>query len=619
MAKENKHSGMPLRPGGGAHHMMGGPVEKAKDFKGTSLKMLSYLRPYRAGLIWVVTFAVLSTAFSIVGPKIIGLAVDELFKGFVGKLHHVPHAGVNFHALTNILLLLLGIYLVSAVLSYIQEYMMAGISQRMIRQMRNDVSEKLHHLPLKYFDTRTHGEILSRVTNDIDTISSTLGQSLVQVLTSAVMLVGITVMMLFISPWLSIVAFLVLPLSFLVTRYVAKKSQKHFSGQQRTLGRLNGHVEEMYGGHNIVKAFNYEQQSLDEFNKTNEELYNHGWKAQFVSSVIWPLLNFLSNIAFVGVCVLGGYLTAIGRMTLGSVQAFISYSRQFNQPIMQVANIVNIFQAAIAAAERVFEVLEEQEVEKEASEPKTIDSPRGAVLFDHISFSYNPAKPLIEDLTIDVQPGHLIAIVGPTGAGKTTLVNLLMRFYELDRGTISIDSIDIREMKHKTLHHLFGMVLQDAWLFKGTIRDNIAYGKPDASDEEVVRAATIALADPFIRTLPDGYDTVINEEGGNISQGQKQLLTIARAVVSNPPIMILDEATSSVDTRTELLIQKAMARLMRNRTSFVIAHRLSTIREADCILVMNEGTIVESGTHTELLTRGGFYATLYQSQFSGQA
>ncbi len=620
MAQDNTQPKYNARSGGHGGHggppMVGRVAEKSKNFKGTLRKLIVYVRPQYKGLAAVFIFAVFSTVFSISAPKIIGLAVDKIYEGVVDKMNHVAGAAIDFHYLGIIVLVLLAIYLMASLFSYAQEYIMAGVSQKIIQRMRNDVSEKLHHLPLKFFDTRTHGEILSRVTNDIDTISSTFQQSLTQLVTSLITLIGITAMMLTISVWLSLLTFLVLPLSISITAFIAKRSQKYYTGQQGSLGNLNGLVEEMYGGHNVVKAFNLEKKSLEEFDSTNRQLYSYGWKAQFVSSIIFPLLNFLGNIAFVGICIVGGYLTATGRMTLGNVQAFIQYSRQFNQPIAQVANIVNILQATVAAAERVFEILEEPEELPDPVFPKEIEQPQGAVRFDHIRFSYDPAKPLIENISIDVEPGQIVAIVGPTGAGKTTLVNLMMRFYELDGGHITVDGIDITAMKRKYLHGLFGMVLQDTWLFKGTIRNNIAYGKENATEEQIIWASKMALADDFIRSLPDGYDTMINEEGSNISQGQKQLLTIARAVLVNPTVLILDEATSSVDTRTEILIQKAMNELMKGRTSFVIAHRLSTIRDANRILVMNEGTIIEQGTHTELLAQGGFYAQLYNSQFS---
>ena len=602
--------------GGGGPPMVGRVAEKSKDFKGTIKKVFAYIKPQYKGLSTVLVFAVLSTMFSITAPKIIGLAVDKLYEGVVDKMNHVPDAHVDFRYVGIIVLILLGIYVLASLFSYIQEYTMAGVAQKIIQRMRNDVAEKLHHLPLKFYDTRTHGEILSRVTNDIDTISNSFQQSLMQLVTALFTLLGVTVMMMTISVWLSLLTILALPLGIGLTALIAKKSQKFYAGQQRSLGELNGFTEEMCGGHKVVRAFNYEKNSIAEFNETNEQLYSYGWKAQFVSSVIFPLFNFLGNLVFMGICMVGGYLTATGRMTLGNVQAFINYSRQFNQPITQVANIANILQSTVAAAERVFEILEETEETPDPVHPKEIEHPTGAVTFDHIKFRYEETTPLIEDISIAINPGDVIAIVGPTGAGKTTLVNLLMHFYELNAGTITIDGVDITGMKRKYLHRLFGMVLQDTWLFKGTIRDNIAYGLGHATDEQIIRASKMALADDFIRSLPDGYDTVINEEANNISEGQKQLLTIARAILINPTILILDEATSSVDTRTEILIQKAMTQLMKGRTSFVIAHRLSTIRDADRILVMNEGSLMEQGTHSELLEKGGFYAQLYNSQFS---
>jgi len=601
---------------GGGPPMVGRMAEKTKDFSGTVRKILAYIKPQLKGLLMVLTFSVLSTIFTITAPKIIGLAVDKLYEGVMSKINHNPDAFIDFRYIGFIALILLGVYLLTSLFSYLQEYTMAGVAQNIIQRMRNDIAEKLQHLPLKFYDSRTHGEILSRVTNDIDTISVSFQQSLIQLVTAIFMLIGVTVMMMTISVWLSLLTFLVLPLGVGLTAFIAKKSQKFYAGQQRSLGELNGYVEEMYGGHKTVRAYNYEKSAITAFNETNEYLYVYGWKAQFVSSVIFPLFNFLGNMAFIGICVVGGYLTATGRMTLGNVQAFINYSRQFNQPITQVANIANILQSTVAAAERVFEVLEEEEETPDPVNSKEIKHPLGAVRFNHVKFRYDQATPLIEDFCIELNPGDVIAIVGPTGAGKTTLVNLLMRFYELYAGTITIDGVDITTMKRKYLHRLFGMVLQDTWLFKGSIRDNIAYGIDHATEEQIVRASKMALADDFIRSLPDGYNTVINEEANNISEGQKQLLTIARAILIDPAILILDEATSSVDTRTEILIQKAMTQLMKGRTSFVIAHRLSTIRDADCILVMHKGSLIEQGTHTELLQKEGFYAQLYNSQFA---
>lgn len=604
-----------IRPGGHGGSPIVPVTEKSRNFKGTLIKLLRFIKPFYKGLVVVFIFAMASTVFSIFGPKILGQAIDVLFDGTLNFIDGNIPKGIDFTLLTKILLILFGIYLLSSILNYLQEFLMAGISQQIIQKMRNEVSEKLHKLPLNFYDTKTHGEVLSRVTNDIDTIAGTLQQSLVQLITSLFTLIGITAMMLIISPWMSLITFISLPLSFLITKVIASKSQKYFTGQAYELGNLNGHVEEMYGGHEVIKGFNYEKKSVKIFQKTNQRLYEYGWKAQFVTSVIFPILNFLSNVSYVAICVLGGYLTATGRISLGAVQAFITYSRQFNHPIQQVSQIVNVLQATFAAAERVFEILEEKEQIPDSQHPIVDKDPQGRVDFDRVFFRYVPEKPLLEDISIHVKPGQLIAIVGPTGAGKTTLVNLLMRFYEVDQGAILIDDINITKMKRKDLHHQIGMVLQDTWLFKGTIRENIAFGKRGATEEDVIRAAKLAYADGFIRSLPQGYDTEINEEGSNISQGQKQLLTIARALIVQPKIMILDEATSSVDTRTEVLVQKAMKRIMDGHTSFVIAHRLSTIRDADNILVMREGNIIEQGTHAELLAKKTFYYDLYNSQF----
>ncbi|MBX5437566.1 MAG: ABC transporter ATP-binding protein [Alicyclobacillaceae bacterium] len=529
----------------------------------------------------------------------------------------VHAAGVNFHALLHIIIWLAVVYVLSALFGYVQQYMMAGIAQRMVYNLRREVHEKLSRLPLSFFDSRPHGEVLSRFINDFDNIANTLQQSLTQLISSGITFLGVVVMMLTISPLMTLVTVLTLPLSLLVTRSIARRSQRYFIAQQASLGELNGHVEELYTGHAIIKAFSHEQRSIARFQAINQSLYEAGWRAQFISGIIMPLMNSIGNLGYVLVSVIGGVLVTKRAIQIGDVQAFIQYARQFTQPITQLSSIANIIQSTIASAERVFELLDEPEEQPGPAAPVALDDARGAVRLEDVTFGYNASDPVIQNLNIDVQPGQTIAIVGPTGAGKTTLVNLLMRFYEIDAGHIRVDGVDIRDLRRGDLRSLFGMVLQDAWLFHGTIRDNIAYGREGATEEAVVQAAVAAQADHFIRTLPDGYDTVLNEEASNLSQGQKQLLTIARAILRNPTILILDEATSNVDSRTEVLIQKAMQELMKGRTSFVIAHRLSTIREADLILVMNHGRLVEQGTHAELLARGGFYAELYNSQFAG--
>ncbi|MEC0242077.1 ABC transporter ATP-binding protein [Paenibacillus dokdonensis] len=619
MSEERKHPGVrpagPRHPGGHPGQMM--PAEKAKDFKGSLKRLLGYLRPRRVTLAVIFLMAILSTLFSIVSPKILGKATTKLFEGVIAKMKGVPDASIDFSYITQILLILIGLYLFSAAFSYIQQYLMAGVAQRVVYDMREQINRKLSRLPLKYFDSKTHGEILSRATNDVDNISTTLQQSLTQLITSIVTLIGVIVMMLTISPWLTLILIVTLPLSFIVIRMIASRSQKHFVGQQRSLGQLNGHVEEMYTGHKIVKAFGREDESMAAFNEVNDKLYNSGWRAQFISGMIMPMMSFIGNIGYVLVCVVGGVFVTHKTITIGDVQAFIQYARQFTQPIMQTANIANIIQSTIASAERVFELLDEKEEVPEATEAVVLEEPKGAVKFEHVKFGYKEDEPLIEDMNINVLPGQTIAIVGPTGAGKTTLINLLMRFYELSDGAITVDGVNITDMKRSNLRSIFGMVLQDTWLFNGTIKENIAYGRSGVTEEEVVQAAKAAHADHFIRTLPDGYETVLNEEASNISQGQKQLLTIARAILADPSILILDEATSSVDTRTEVYIQRAMNDLMKGRTSFVIAHRLSTIRDADLILVMNNGSVIEKGTHEELLAKNGFYADLYNSQFTG--
>ena len=614
------------RPRGGPPMMgpmMGGrgPVEKAKDFKGTLKKLLVYVKPHRIQLLIVLAFAVLSTVFTIVGPKIMGLVTTRLFEGLISKFGavalHAPMPSIDFVYIGRIIIVLIVLYLVSSFFSYIQQYQMAGVSQKIVYQMRRDVDEKFSRLPLKFYDGRTHGEIMSRVTNDIDNISTTLQQSLTQLITSVCTILGVLIMMLSISPILTLITFVTLPLSFLVTTRIAKRSQKNFAAQQKELGKLNGHVEEMFTGHKLVRAFGHEEKSVREFDEINDRYYNASWRAQFVSGVIMPLMNFINNLGYVLICVVGGVLAAKKALDLGDIQAFIQYSRRFTMPIAQTANIANILQSTVASAERVFEILEEEEQVPEREDALVLTDPRGEVAFEHVRFGYKEGVSLMEDMNINVREGQTIAIVGPTGAGKTTLVNLLMRFYEINGGRITVDGVDIRDMRRGNLRTTFGMVLQDTWLFNGTIRDNIAYGREGAGEDEIVEAAKAAHADHFIRALPNGYDTVLTEEASNISQGEKQLLTIARAILADPAILILDEATSSVDTRTEVHIQHAMQVLMKGRTSFVIAHRLSTIRDAEMILVMNEGAIIEMGNHKELLARGGFYADLYNSQFTG--
>jgi ATP-binding cassette, subfamily B, multidrug efflux pump len=624
MSQSNPQSHRSRRPAGfgppGGHGPgMFGPVQKAKNFRGTLKRLLKYFKPYTWGFIVVGLFAIGSTVFSIFSPKIMGQATTELFKGLMAKFTGQPGVGVDFDAILTILIILAALYVGAAVLGYIQQYIMAGISQKIVRKMRNDINDKLTRLPLKYYDGRTHGEVLSRITNDVDIVSSSLQQSLTQIITSIATIIGVIVMMLTISPLLTLIVVLVLPLSGVATMLIAKRSQKQFAGQQKTLGEINGIVEESYGGHNIVKAFGKEQENIARFNTVNKKLFGYSWRAQFISGLIWPIVSFVSNIGYVAICIAGGIMVTQRSIQIGDVQAFIQYARMFTQPIMATANIANILQSTVAGAERVFELLDEPEQVPEAQDAPVITEPRGEVAFEHVRFGYKDGEPLMHDLNIDVKQGQTIAIVGPTGAGKTTLVNLLMRFYETQGGRITVDGHDIRDLKREGLRSMFGMVLQDTWLFNGSIRDNIAYGCASATQDQVVRAAVAAHADHFIRTLPEGYDTVLNEEASNISQGQKQLLTIARAVLADPAVLILDEATSSVDTRTEVLIQRAMKDLMKGRTSFVIAHRLSTIRDADRILVMNEGDIIEQGTHRELLDKCGFYADLYNSQFAGKA
>lgn len=600
--------------------------EKAKDFKGTLNKLLGYLKEYKVSLVIVVMLAIISTVFSIVGPKIMGQATTEIYNGIIGKISGSGF-GIDFNVIGRIILTLLLLYTLSFAFSYIQGYIMTSVSMKLTYKLRNDISKKINRIPLGYFDTTNHGEVLSRITNDIDTLSQNLNQSVTQLITSVTILLGIVVMMLTISWQLTLVSACIIPISLLFIMIVVKRSQKYFKWQQEYLGKLNGHIEEMYSGHNVMKAFNGEEDSVEKFNGYNEKLYMSSWKSQFFSGLMMPIINFVSNFGYVIICILGGYLVTKNGLPVGDIQAFIQYVKQFTQPVVQVSNISNILQQTMAAAERVFEFLEEAEEIPEDEDPIKIrkngdptDNPKlididGSVQFAHVKFGYNPDKIIIKDFSAVIEPGKKVAIVGPTGAGKTTMVKLLMRFYDVNDGAILVDGYNIKHFKRNDLRSQFGMVLQETWLYNGTIRDNIRYGKLDATDEEVIEAAKTAQADFFIRTLPNGYDMVLNEEASNVSQGQKQLLTIARAILANPKILILDEATSSVDTRTELLIQKAMDNLMKGRTSFVIAHRLSTIRDADLILVMNNGDIVEQGNHNELMEKNGFYASLYNSQF----
>lgn len=591
-----------------------GPIEKAKDAKGTLKRLIKYFKEYKVAIIVILVFAMLSTIFSIVGPKILGKATTELFSGIIAKF--MGTGSVDFPYIGKILLVLGGLYLISAVFGYIQQYLMAGVSQGIVYRLRKQVNEKLSKLPLKYYDKNTKGDILSRTTNDIENVSAVIGQAITQVITSIIIIIGILVMMISINLMLTGLTILVIPVSIFIISIIAKKSQKYFSKQWKVTGDLNGHVEEMFTGHQIVKAFGNEDKSIDKFNELNEELYEASWKAQFISGIIKPMMDFGSNINYVIICLVGAIKVTSGDIQIGDIQAFTQYSRQFNQPIGQLSSIINNIQSALASAERVFELLDEKEEIRENPEPKEIKELKGNVVLDNIDFSYSEDKKLIQNMNLDIKPGQKVAIVGPTGAGKTTIVNLLMRFYDVDKGSILVDNVNIKSMKRGYLRNLYGMVLQDTWLFNGTVKENIAYGKENATDEQIIEAAKAACAHHFIMTLPKGYDTILDEDATNISQGQKQLLTIARAFLANSPIIILDEATSSVDTRTEKLIQEAMDRLMKGRTSFVIAHRLSTIKNADVILVMNNGTIIETGTHDELLKKDGFYAGLYNSQFT---
>ena len=633
------------RRGPGMMGMMGMPAEKPKNFRDSFARLLRQLRPEAPLILFVVALAVISVSFAVIGPKILGNATNDIFSGVVSKnlpagvtqdqavaalraqgenqladmlasMHLTPGRGVDFGALAQILLFLAGVYILSSIFSWMQAYIMAGVTQRTVYRLRRDVDRKLGRLPLRYFDSHPRGDTLSRVTNDIDNIGQTLQQSLTQLITSLLTVVGVLILMLTISPILAVLSLLAVPLSIVVTVLIASRSQKQFVRQWASTGALNGHVEEMHTGHSIVKVFGRQEEAIAKFEEENDRLYQASYRAQFISGIIQPALNFVANLNYVAIAVIGGLRVAAGQMSLGDVIAFIQYSRQFTFPIVQTASIANVLQSAVASAERVFELLDEAEEVPDPVRPRVLSDARGAVAFENASFRYEPEKPLIDDLDLVADAGQTVAIVGPTGAGKTTLVNLLMRFYELDGGRITVDGIDTREMTRDNLRRTFGMVLQDTWLFHGTIADNIGYGREEATRDEIVAAAEAAHVDHFVRTLPDGYDTVIDDDATNLSAGEKQLMTIARAFLADPPILILDEATSSVDTRTEVLIQRAMNRLMKSRTTFVIAHRLSTIRDADTILVLDRGQIIEQGTHEELLARRGFYFDLYNSQFA---
>ena len=596
----------------GPHGGMRGGA-KAKDFKGSLKKLVKYMSVYKVQMLFVAVFAVCGTVFNIVGPKILGKATTEIFNGLVSKVS--GGSGMDFGKIGQILLITLGLYVVSALCSFIQGMIMTGISQKTTYRLRKDITEKVNRMPMDYFDTKPVGEVLSRVTNDVDTLGQSLNQSATQLITSVTTLIGVLVMMLSISPLMTVVALLILPISVGLISFVMKHSQKYFSGQQEYLGNVNGQVEEVYSGHNVIKAFNKEDDVIREFDRTNDKLYESAWKSQFFSGMMMPVMQFVGNLGYVGVAILGGFLAIKKTIEVGDIQSFIQYVRNFTQPIQQVAQVTNMLQLAAASSERVFEFLEEKEEDQTVEHPVSVEGLHGNVQFENVHFGYNPEKIIINDFSANVKEGQKIAIVGPTGAGKTTMIKLLMRFYDVNSGSIKIDGHDVRDFNRSELREMFGMVLQDTWLFHGTIMDNIRYGKLDATEEEVIQAAKAAHVHRFVQTLPGGYQMEINEEATNISQGQKQLLTIARAILADPKILILDEGTSSVDTRTEVRIQKAMDNLMKGRTSFVIAHRLSTIRDADLILVMKDGDIIEQGTHTQLLAQNGFYAELYNSQF----
>lgn len=595
------------------HMGPGGANEKAKDFKGTLKKLLHYMSVFKVQMAFIVIFAICGTVFDIVGPKILGKATTEIYNGLVSKVS--GGSGMDFGRIGQILLMTLGLYLISALCSFIQGYLMTGVSQKTTYRLRKEISEKINRMPMNYFDTKPVGEVLSRVTNDIDTLGQSLNQSATQMITSVTTLIGVLAMMLSISPLMTLATLVILPVSMILISFVMKHSQKYFRGQQEYLGNVNGQVEEIYSGHNIIKAFNKEEDVIREFDTTNDRLYDSAWRSQFFSGMMMPIMQFIGNLGYVVVAILGGFLAIRKTIEVGDIQSFIQYVKRFTQPIQQIAQVANMLQMTAAASERVFEFLEEEEEDQTVEHPVSVENLEGNVSFDHVHFGYNADKIIVNDFSAEVKEGQKIAIVGPTGAGKTTMIKLLMRFYDVNSGAIKIDGHDVRDFNRSELREMFGMVLQDTWLFNGSIRDNIKYGKLDATDEEVIQVAKAAHVHQFVKTLPGGYDMELNEEANNVSQGQKQLLTIARAILADPKILILDEATSSVDTRTEVLIQKAMDNLMKGRTSFVIAHRLSTIRDADMILVMKDGDIVEQGNHEELLAKGGFYADLYNSQF----
>ncbi|WP_411814326.1 ABC transporter ATP-binding protein [Dehalococcoides mccartyi] len=611
-------------PMGGGMHMGGGPMggmrmahsgEKARNFKDTMASLLKYLTPYRFTLIIALVLAILGTVFTIIGPKLLGNATTKLFEGLVSKVTNAAGAGIDFTYIGNIVLILVGLYAISAICSYIMGYIMTGVSIKVTYDLRKQIAEKINRLPMKFFDNKTYGEVLSHVTNDVDLISNTLTQSMSQMVTSIVTILGVLVMMFTINWVMALASLIIVPVSIGLISMIVGRSQKYFRKQQDYLGHINGHVEEMYSAHNVMKAFNGEEKAIAKFKGLNEELYGAAWKSQFFSSIMMPMMNFIGNLSYVVVCILGGFLAIQKTIQVGDILAFVQYVRSFTQPLAQTANIINVLQSTAAAAERIFEFLGEGEEVPEPSNPVSLKDISGAVSFKDVSFGYSPTKTIIKDFNADIKPGQRVAIVGPTGAGKTTMVKLLMRFYDVNSGAILVDGVNIQNIKRQEYRNAFGMVLQDTWLFNGSIMDNIRFGKLDATDEEVYTAAKTAYVDHFIHTLPSGYEMIMNEESSNISQGQKQLLTIARAVLANPKILILDEATSSVDTRTEMLIQRAMENLMKGRTAFIIAHRLSTIRNADIILVMKNGEIVEQGNHTKLLEANGFYASLYNSQF----